>query len=653
MQRWPAVKAEESTGLALAREATADCLADEPRGSRSRPVNCVCVTLYNEAREPLHRTILSIVAALEHFHRHEAGRGGWSVLCVVADGYDRLAAGVVDFFREYGLIPPAADPRPEDIASFRGTHDCHGLRERLQGSPSTNRLCSRPDVTLEVIVCLKARNRGKLDSHSLFFGRLCTELQPEYCYQVDTGTLLGVESISGMVQRMERDPRVAAVASRILPAVPSETDGFLTAWQFLDLALQKAVLWPFEVATGHLSVIPGQACALRWEAVRGTPAVDRTEAPDTPLHAYLRGQNRDSVLEHIMYLAEDRVLGTELALAKGRTWRMCYAADVTALTDTCGTFEELFRQRRRWLNSTLACRLWLLSRYRSVLRRSDRDRRAKGMLTLGAAGQTLLAIRDFLLPTWFAALTLFLAKLLAFGGGQVGAAFRIGCLGTLAAEVLCALVARHRASRSCGPVGNGIRTALGWAATALFLGWVIAAVPVAEGSILVAGPALALAAARASLPRKAIPALTRRFSSPGFVCPVVSLGMLCLLSAYSYWNLADVSWGTKGLRRVELPSASAARLRRFRNRIFAAWLGTNAVAVALLGIQSAGSGRIVNPVILLSAVIDALIGLIAVASHAWELGRRSATARRRAGADVPHPDHGREALTGAAARGAQ
>lgn len=655
MQCLPAARSEDGAIPALSLEARSGYPADEcPRGdSRGRLVNAVCVTLYNEAREPLQRTISSIVAALEHFHIHGAGRAGCSVLCIVADGNDKLDGGVVDLFRECGWIPRAAALHPEEITFFRSMHDYRTLRERLAGDSAPSRLHSRPDAALEVIACVKARNRGKLDSHSLFFGTLCSELQPEYCYQIDTGTVLGVESITRMVQRMERDPRVAAVASRVLPAVPTAADGFLTAWQFLDLALQKAVLWPFEVATGHLSVIPGQACALRWESVRGAPATDRSEAADTPLYAYLMGQNRDSVLENIMYLAEDRVLGTQLALARGRTWRICYAADVTAVTDTCATLPELFRQRRRWLNSTLACRLWLLSRYRSVLRRSDRDRRAKSMLTLGAAGQTLLAIRDFLLPTWFAALSLLLAKLLVVDGGKASAALRIGCLGALGAELLWGLFGHYRKRTAHGLVSNGMRTALGWLASALFLGCVATAVPATEGSILVAGPVLSLAAALVSLPRSSTSALTRRFSSPGFVCPVVSLGMLCLLSAYAYWNLADVSWGTKGLRRVDLPSASVDRLRRFRTRVFVAWVGTNAAVIVLLCIHSAGNSRIVNPVILSSAVMDALIGVVAIASHVRDRLRRVPWTRRHGKPDEQPPGQGREALSGVAAPGSQ
>jgi cellulose synthase/poly-beta-1,6-N-acetylglucosamine synthase-like glycosyltransferase len=600
----------------------------------SRPVNSVCVTLYNEPRNPLERTILSIVAALEHFHGHASDRPGWSVLCVMADGCDKLDPGVADFLCEHGLISRVSPPGAQAVGFFRSTHDLRTLRERLEGR-STGRYHARPEMALEVIVCLKTCNRGKLDSHALFFGTLCTLLQPEYCFQIDTGTVVGVESIIRMVEAMERDPQVAAVASRILPAVPSEMDDFLTAWQFRDLALQKAVLWPFEVGMGHLSVIPGQACVMRWAAVRGASATEGCGGTDTPLRAYLNGQDPNSVLENIMYLAEDRVLGIQLALAKDRTWRMYYAADVAALTDSCETFGELFRQRRRWLNSSLACRLWLLARYRSVLKRSDRDGRAKRMLTLGAAAQALLGAQELLLPTWFAGLTLLIANLLAHGGGPLTAALRVGYLGVLGIELLWTLFDRLRSQKNRAPVGRGIRTALAWLATGLLSAWVIAALPLAKGCMLVAGPYLALLAAMISLPKNSTQALIR-----GFMCPLVSMGMASLLSGYAYWNLADISWGTKGLRRANLTHALADGLKRFRNRFFGIWLGTNTTMIVLLVIHSRGSSQILNPAIWANAVTDALIAVVAVAGHLREIWRRSAIVPRREPAEALRGDQG-------------
>src|SRR5690348_9526765 len=106
------------------------------RGPESRPINSVCVTLYNEPRSLFERTIVSIVATLEHFHRHESGRAGRSVLCVMADGSDELDPGVREFLCEHGLIWRSSAPRAETVRFFRSWHDCRRLRERLEGRSS-------------------------------------------------------------------------------------------------------------------------------------------------------------------------------------------------------------------------------------------------------------------------------------------------------------------------------------------------------------------------------------------------------------------------------------------------------------------------------------------------------------------------------------
>jgi hypothetical protein len=257
------------------------------------------------------------------------------------------------------------------------------------------------------------------------------------------------------------------------------------------------------------------------------------------------------------------------------------------------------------------------------------------MMTLGAAAQALLGAQEFLLPTWLAGLTLLIGNLLAHEGGLLGAVLRVGYFGALGVELLWTLSDRLRRPKDRGPMGRGIRTALAWLATGLLSVWVMTALPLAKGCVLVAGPYLVLLAGMISLPKHSTRALIR-----GFMCPLVSLGMACLLSIYAYWNLADVSWGTKGLRRATLSRPIAGRLRRFRNRFFGIWLVTNAAFIVLLEIHFAGSRLILNPAIWGSAVMDGLIALVAVTSHLRDSRRRPAMVRSREPADALRSNQG-------------
>ena len=88
--------------------------------------------------------------------------------------------------------------------------------------------------------------------------------------------------------------------------------------------MQKAVTWPTEVASGYLSVIPGQFCVFRWSAV-SAPSSDA--GGERPLDTYLRGLNAIAPLERVMFLAEDRVFGNEIVLAHDKSWRIGYCPD--------------------------------------------------------------------------------------------------------------------------------------------------------------------------------------------------------------------------------------------------------------------------------------------------------------------------------------
>lgn len=60
------------------------------------------------------------------------------------------------------------------------------------------------------------------------------------------------------------------------------------------------------------------------------------------------------------------------------------------------------------------------------------------------------------------------------------------------------------------------------------------------------------------------------------------------------------------------------RLGRFRNRVLAVWLGTNATLITLLSAHCLGNRSIVDPAIWWLAVTDAAIACTAVGNHPRE-----------------------------------
>ena len=230
------------------------------------PTNVFCVTLYNEGPAAFEATIGSLLLAVGRFHRQWSRESAFSVICVSAEGRDQMAPRVAGWLRSAGLTATAAMrlAGAEVHLSLRRTGELQrslGLDQGLEDESGSRRT--------GFVVVVKDRNQGKLQSHDLFFATLCRELQPTYCFQIDCGTALEPDALGKLVARMEAAADVAALALRILPAVPRADDGLFVWWQYLDFALQKSVGWPFEIACGYLSVVPGQASLYRWNALEG------------------------------------------------------------------------------------------------------------------------------------------------------------------------------------------------------------------------------------------------------------------------------------------------------------------------------------------------------------------------------------------------
>ena len=98
-----------------------------------------------------------------------------------------------------------------------------------------------------------------------------------------------------------------------------------------------------------------------------------------------------------MFLAEDRVFGNEIVLARGKSWRIGYCPAAEATTDACDTFGELLRQRRRWQNA-LAVRLWLWGRLPAYLARPDKSALDKAGFTISMLWQGLLTASEVMSP---------------------------------------------------------------------------------------------------------------------------------------------------------------------------------------------------------------------------------------------------------------
>jgi chitin synthase len=576
--------------------------------------NAVCVTVYNEGGEPFRNTLASLLRSIGRFHGDAAHRDSHSTICVIADGRERMQESLLAILRDGGLLRavPARDDRGDEF---------HVTECRLAAAAGLFGGCA--DLAgaagmVRFIICIKAENRGKLDSHDIFFNAMCVNLKPRYCYQVDTGTTLHPDTMLRLHEAFERDPGLAALAPAVSLPTPRATASILESWQYYDFACRNAVGWPFEVLTGYLSVLPGQTSVMRWSAL-GHQRPDMADAT-TPLVTYLRGPAVNAPLKKLMYLAEDRVIGGELVFSGGECRHLDYVDAARATTDSCTSYSELFRQRRRWANGSTACRIWMLARWPEWLRRADRSLAEKLHFSLALIAQVGFSLQDFLAPAQWLALIAVIAYASAEGAPFVLPAM----LACTAVELALGAIGRRR--RPWSRIAAGAAAATTWISAALYVYFLFFCLP-APATVLLLIPALALLPLVRTTPREGwARVVAAQFS------PITYLFVSSLLSAYAVYRLDDVSWGTRGLTKTAAVAAQAGKLRRLRNHALAVWALVNAAGAALAFMQPGYLVSALNPVVELYCLLNFALAAGAVIFSAR--GKRAMRASARPAAQA-------------------
>jgi chitin synthase len=564
----PKVGIGESLGERCSREGIGQrVLAVGAASVESGFKNVICMTLYNEPFEQLKDSLSALVASIDAQRFALPQIATRSCIVIIADGRNRADPEILRYFKELGITDTGSG-----FSALGETVHCSSKRiEEVMTS-----LGVTGDFSGEVnfVICVKNENRGKLHSHALFFQWICPLLGPELCYQLDAGTAVDVGAVSELVRYMDDSPEVAASASRILTPTPRGGASILAIWQYMDFVMQNAMTFPSEIASGYLSVVPGQFGVFRWSAV-SAPSSDASRK--RPLDTYLRGLSAITPLERVMFLAEDRVFGNEIVLAPDTSWRIGYCPAAQATTDACDTFGELLRQRRRWRNSALAVRLWLWGRLPAYLARADKSLFDKARFSASMLWQGLLTASEVMSPAFLLLLLFAAARGLIHPGNAAAAAAIGGAL--LASGALASLTFTDRPSRWRSLLCLA-RDATATLAVASLLALAYASNSFEQAALMTAPVILMAVVVAAAMPGQRWPALRH--------LPVYLLTdrlMYFVLYGYALANAHNVTWGTKGLTDSRDENVEKQRMRRLRNVI------AGAIVTINVGLIVAGLGR--------------------------------------------------------------
>jgi cellulose synthase/poly-beta-1,6-N-acetylglucosamine synthase-like glycosyltransferase len=368
--------------------------------------------------------------------------------------------------------------------------------------------------------------------------------------------------------------------------------------------------------TGFLSVVPGQTCVFRWSALKHPDTDDFR--PD-PVRAYLRGLSTSDPIERVMYLAEDRIIGSEIVLTRDRNWTLDYLPEAVATTDACNTYPELFRQRRRWINSAAACRLWLIALWARITHRTDGGPVPTRKHAAGMCVQILIALKELLSPAQFFAALLVAGSQFGNMWAKTPIALSLGIF-CLTAAGACALLELGAAPRRRTLLAR-IRLGGMWSACIAGL-YVCAQAFSWQGFAVIVVPILALPCMLLILPREAMQLTIRTL-----LFPLPHMVLSNALLVYSVLRVHNVAWGTKGLVQQAVEPALRTSLRRLRNKAVLIFFAANA-AVACIAWKFEGLiAKELNPVVEIACISEAAVALAALAffiRRGWRGARQPA-----------------------------
>jgi chitin synthase len=370
------------------------------------------------------------------------------LVVIIVDGREKMSKSVAEFAEK--------ELKVWDSSMLKYEHrnnevTCH-IFEKTVDLPkhSSQREYYKP---LQIVMAVKEKNGGKLNSHLWYFSAFAKQLQPDYvfvrvewqslCHEIalnvrfalwlqllDVGTCPRPGALWMLFDAMQKNPQVGGVCGEIAVRNP-RIYNLIEASQHFEYKVSHVMdkgarsccavclrspqftvcgspmgrcVWvsAMESVFGYVSVLPGAFSAYRWKAVRGEP-----------LNSYFFVEE-NSVKEMgpflaNMYLAEDRVLCFELLAKENRTWTLHFVTGAVAETDVPETLLELLKQRRRWLNGSFFSLVYFVSKFHHLLSRSDHS----WFRRLGLVVQFFYQLSS-LIMSWFAVGSLYLSLVVIF-----------------------------------------------------------------------------------------------------------------------------------------------------------------------------------------------------------------------------------------------
>ncbi|KAF8988801.1 Chitin synthase, class 1 [Haplosporangium bisporale] len=334
----------------------------------------IVMTMYNEDEILFCRTMHGVMKNISHLCARDRskmwGAEGWKkvVVCIVADGRYKCSPRVLSVLAMMGVyqdgIAKNAVGGKEVVAHL------YEYTAQISIDPELKvKSADRKIPPVQILFCLKEKNKKKLNSHRWFFNAFGPILKPNVCVLLDVGTKPGNTSIYHLWKAFDVNKHVAGACGEICAMTGRGCVNLanpLVAAQNFEYKMSNILDKPMESVFGYISVLPGAFSAYRYTALQNDTG------GNGPLASYFKGENPSGDTEDIftanMYLAEDRILCFELVAKRGGQWLLKYVKSATGETDVPDNVPEFISQRRRWLNGSFFAAIYALTHSTNIWR---------------------------------------------------------------------------------------------------------------------------------------------------------------------------------------------------------------------------------------------------------------------------------------------
>ena len=426
-----------------------------------KKVLAILVPFYNEEAEDLTVTLKSLhqdISSIEDL--------GFDVhVLLVMDGWWKASESmkklIVQMFpkNDNGTLPWWMAIKPIEKEELSKCVSTFIMQRMVPGGESVSHVDIGEGKQMKISLIVKRDNRRKINAHDWMLRSFADFYKAHFVFLTDCGTLFEQKCLTRLTKELIRRPDCTAVSGRqrVMTAeqqnMPGECCGMASmfrAAQCYDYESSLAVFVGGFSLAGMLPVIPGPCGLYRYQAIK-------EKAVPFYLNTVAAHPGECGILLANLNLAEDRVLSYAAVLRTHENAYTCYVPEAIFYFAAETLPLQLFQQRRRWINGTIAGYIWLLSNPHMITDSGIRSYN-KPIILLLLLCQMLMYIAVALSPAIFM-MTFYwsmqwIEGYLSIGNGSVFGTNMSDFLTMLYAVMYIVFVAKHSRVKQKPPVST-------------------------------------------------------------------------------------------------------------------------------------------------------------------------------------------------------